>query len=50
MVGILTNIANSAVPTAFKEPETFSPERWYSKPEYIHDRRAFAPFGAGKYS
>ncbi|TRX94216.1 hypothetical protein FHL15_004984 [Xylaria flabelliformis] len=31
--------------SAYEEPESFIPERWYSRPELIKDRRAFAPFG-----
>ncbi|KAL9624745.1 MAG: hypothetical protein Q9160_001099 [Pyrenula sp. 1 TL-2023] len=29
--------------------ETFIPERWYSQPELIKDKRAFKPFGQGRY-
>lgn len=36
--------------SAFEKPEEFIPERWYSKPELIKDRRAFMPFGTGKCS
>jgi len=35
---------------AWEEPHKFCPERWYSKPEMIRDRRAFAPFGVGRTS
>ncbi|KAK5627594.1 hypothetical protein RRF57_003309 [Xylaria bambusicola] len=29
------------------QPNDFIPERWYSRPELILDKRAFAPFSAG---
>ncbi|KAI0547129.1 benzoate 4-monooxygenase cytochrome P450 [Xylaria curta] len=35
--------------SAYEEPESFIPERWYSRPELVKDRRAFAPFGIGRY-
>ena len=38
-----------AVETAFQDPTSFIPERWTSRPEMILDKRAFAPFGVGKY-
>ncbi|KAJ5963974.1 uncharacterized protein N7479_003850 [Penicillium vulpinum] len=31
-------------------PHEFIPERWYSQPELIKDKRAFAPFGVGRTS
>ncbi|KAF5873339.1 putative benzoate 4-monooxygenase cytochrome protein [Botrytis fragariae] len=34
----------------WKEPHKFCPERWYSRPEMILDKRAFAPFGVGRTS
>lgn len=27
---------------------SFVPERWYSRPEMVRDKKAFAPFGTGK--
>ncbi|KAI1395669.1 cytochrome P450 [Hypoxylon fuscum] len=33
--------------TAFVNPNDFIPERWYSRPELILDRRAFGPFSVG---
>jgi hypothetical protein len=39
---------NPQVETAYVNPHSFIPERWYSKPELIKDKRAFAPFGIGK--
>lgn len=38
------------VETAFADPLTFIPERWYSRTELVKDKRAFAPFGLGKSS
>ncbi|KAI1869841.1 uncharacterized protein JN550_005431 [Neoarthrinium moseri] len=35
------------LPTAFVDPNEFIPERWYSRPELIIDKRAFAPFSVG---
>ncbi len=35
------------VERAFEDPLSFIPERWYSRPEMITDKRAFAPFGVG---
>ncbi|KAI0202865.1 cytochrome P450 [Astrocystis sublimbata] len=32
---------------AFQYPDEFIPERWYSRPELIRDKRAFAPFSVG---
>lgn len=29
---------------------SFIPERWYSRPELVLDKEAFAPFGVGKFS
>ncbi|KAJ6008772.1 hypothetical protein N7522_003788 [Penicillium canescens] len=36
--------------TAYVNPHDFIPERWYSRPELIKDKRAFAPFGIGRTS
>ncbi|KAK4868972.1 hypothetical protein LT330_006581 [Penicillium expansum] len=36
--------------TAYVYPHEFIPERWYSQPEMIKDKRAFAPFGVGRTS
>ncbi|KAI0887576.1 cytochrome P450 [Annulohypoxylon maeteangense] len=33
--------------SAFPRPDEFIPERWYSQPELIRDKRAFAPFSFG---
>ncbi|KAJ5715972.1 cytochrome P450 [Penicillium malachiteum] len=35
------------VETAYVRPCEFIPERWYSQPELVLDRRAFVPFGLG---
>ena len=32
----------------YHNPESFIPERWYSNPELIKERSAFAPFSTGK--
>jgi cytochrome P450 len=34
----------------YKEPEHFIPERWYSRPELVVDRKSFNPFNIGRYS
>ncbi|KAH7313675.1 cytochrome P450 [Stachybotrys elegans] len=34
----------------YEQPNSFIPERWYSKPELIKDNRAFMPFAQGRYS
>ncbi|OTA95489.1 hypothetical protein M434DRAFT_379728 [Hypoxylon sp. CO27-5] len=34
--------------SAYEYPDKFIPERWYSKPELVKDKRAFAPFGIGR--
>ncbi|KAI0179154.1 cytochrome P450 [Hypoxylon sp. FL1284] len=33
--------------SAFPRPNEFIPERWYSQPELVRDKRAFAPFSVG---
>ncbi|KAF2199990.1 cytochrome P450 monooxygenase-like protein [Delitschia confertaspora ATCC 74209] len=33
--------------SAFKYPDDFIPERWYSRPDLVMDKRAFGPFGVG---
>ncbi|KAI5919296.1 cytochrome P450 [Camillea tinctor] len=33
--------------SSFAEPDEFIPERWYSRPELIRDKRAYAPFSYG---
>jgi hypothetical protein len=33
---------------AYDHPEDFIPERWYSKPELVRHKGAFAPFSLGK--
>lgn len=35
--------------SVFIEPNTFIPERWYSRPELVRDKSVFAPFGIGKH-
>lgn len=42
------NVAHlAAVSCAFADPDEFIPERWTSRPELIHDSRAYAPFSVG---
>ncbi|EAA65327.1 hypothetical protein AN0008.2 [Aspergillus nidulans FGSC A4] len=36
--------------SAFAETHEFIPEWWYSRPDLVKDRRAFAPFGVGSTS
>ncbi|KAI1169042.1 benzoate 4-monooxygenase cytochrome P450 [Nemania serpens] len=36
--------------SAYARQDEFIPERWYSQPELIKDRRAFSPFGVGRRS
>lgn len=38
------------MPTSFVQPNEFIPERWYSKPELVLNRRAFNPFSIGRYT
>ncbi|KAK7753196.1 hypothetical protein SLS62_004929 [Diatrype stigma] len=38
------------LPSAFEFPHEFIPERWYSRPELVHDRRAFGPFSFGTFA
>ncbi|OTB02811.1 hypothetical protein M426DRAFT_322404 [Hypoxylon sp. CI-4A] len=35
---------------AYEAPHDFIPERWYSKPEFVKDKRAFSPFAMGRNS
>ncbi|KAF2260598.1 putative benzoate 4-monooxygenase cytochrome P450 [Lojkania enalia] len=34
----------------YKQPEEFIPERWYSRPELVLDKKSFNPFNIGRYS
>ncbi|KAG7009753.1 hypothetical protein G7Y79_00001g000250 [Physcia stellaris] len=36
--------------SCFEDAEQFVPERWYSRPEMVRNRKAFAPFSQGRYS
>ena len=38
-----------AAEECFARPNEFIPERWYSQPELIKVRSAFAPFSLGKW-
>lgn len=33
---------------AYKDPEAFVPERWYSKPDMVTNRTAWSPFSQGR--
>lgn len=37
------------LPSCFSRPLEFIPERWYSEPELVRDRAAFAPFFQGRF-
>lgn len=37
------------LPSCFERPLEFIPERWYSEPELVHDKAAFAPFFQGRF-
>lgn len=36
--------------SCFEQAEQFIPERWYSAPAMVKNKRAFAPFSQGRYS
>ncbi|KUI73735.1 Tryprostatin B 6-hydroxylase [Cytospora mali] len=38
----------SRLESAYEDPLSFIPERWYSRPEMVRDVRAFAPYGTGE--
>lgn len=38
------------VESCFEQANEFIPERWYSRPEMIREKRAFAPFALGQHS
>ncbi|KAF2438378.1 cytochrome P450 [Karstenula rhodostoma CBS 690.94] len=42
--------SNGRLEEAYASPHEFIPERWYSKPEFVKDKRAFAPFSMGRNS
>ncbi len=44
---ISNRLVRRAVESCFEQAKDFVPERWYSKPEMIKDKRAFAPFAQG---
>ncbi|KAI9151287.1 Cytochrome P469 monooxygenase [Paramyrothecium foliicola] len=48
--GIEWRANQCVVESAYEKPDSFVPERWYSKPEMVKDKRAFAPFGVGRTS
>jgi len=36
--------------SCYEQAQDFIPERWYSKPEMVKDKRAFIPFSIGRYN
>lgn len=38
------------VENAYADPNSFIPERWFSKPELIKNKGAYAPFSIGPFS
>lgn len=36
--------------SSYERPDDFVPERWYSRPEMVADRKTFTPFSIGRYS
>lgn len=42
------NVYRLAGEDCFVRGQDFIPERWYSQPELILQKRAYAPFGTGK--
>lgn len=46
--GIIGLYSLPKVEAAFERADKFIPERWYSKPEMIKNKHAFAPFGTGE--
>ena len=43
----LTEWCLKLVESCFEKPKDFIPERWYSKPEMIKNKDAYAPFALG---
>ena len=47
-------LANLSLPTtvdkSFARASEFVPERWYSRPEMVADKRAFTPFSIGRFA
>ena len=39
--------ASALVESCFEQAKEFIPERWYSKPEMIKNKSAYAPFALG---
>ncbi|KAL9122404.1 MAG: hypothetical protein Q9187_001041 [Circinaria calcarea] len=43
-------LTSPAVEKSFEKAAEFIPERWYSKPEMVADRKAFTPFSIGRFA
>lgn len=41
-------LSQSTAPRCYVDPDAFIPERWFSRPELIKNRNAFAPFSLGR--
>ena len=39
----------TTVASCYERPNDFIPERWYSQPELIKDKRTFSPFSTGTF-
>jgi cytochrome P450 len=46
-IGTCVVLTPLVVESAWSQPNDFIPERWYSRPELIKDKRAYAPFSFG---
>ena len=45
----MTLTLNQSDASIYDSPDSFVPERWYSKPEMIKHKDAFAPFSTGPF-
>lgn len=43
-------LTNRIAELAYAQPDEFIPERWYSRPELVRHKSAFAPFSLGTYN
>ncbi|KAJ5502594.1 hypothetical protein N7463_005468 [Penicillium fimorum] len=50
ILSLVRNTKVLQVEAAYVHPHEFIPEWWYSQPELIKNKRAFAPFGVGRTS
>lgn len=44
------SLIQKLVESCFERPTEFVPERWYSKPDMVKNKNAFAPFSLGRYN